>query len=88
MVKEQQKARDLSPAVNRFMYGMLILLSLYFAISGNWMTAASNLGIGLIFDPFDQKMKFQDRPLYQRVWLIVHVSIVFLIFGLAFSAKH
>lgn len=51
------------------------------------MNAASNLGIALIFDPFNQQKKWNDRPLYQRVWLIVHVMLVFGLFAISFAGK-
>ena len=82
-----QKAKNISPSFNRFMYGAFIVLSAYFAITGQWATAAANLGIGLIFDPFDQKIKWQDRPFYQRALLIIHLSIVLILFALEFAGK-
>jgi len=84
---KKNKPRDFSPAFNRVMYGLFIALSIYYIVRGQWMTAASNMGIALIFDPFDQKMKWHERPLYQRVWLIVHVSIVFIFFGIFLAGK-
>ncbi len=75
--------RDLSPAFNRFMYGMFFVLAIYFAIRGDWKSAAANLGIGLIFDPFDQKMKWEDRPLYQKLVLFIQAGSSLTIFVLA-----
>jgi H+/Cl- antiporter ClcA len=42
----------------------------------------SNFGIALIFDPFDQKVMWNNRPAYQQIWLIVHISIVFGLLGI------
>ena len=61
---------------NRWAYGAFILLVIYGVLSGNYGDALMNLGIALIFDPFDQNVKWNDRPRYQRVWLLVHVSLV------------
>ncbi len=83
----KSKARDLSPAFNRIMYVLFIALAIYYVVRSEWMTAASNMGIALIFDPFNQETKWQARPLYQKVWLIVHISIVFIFFGLFFATK-
>lgn len=71
----------MSPAIARVMYGLFVAMSAYFLIfSHDVLTAASNMGIALIFDPFDQAVKWQDRPMWQRAWLIVHVAIVFGLF--------
>jgi hypothetical protein len=35
----------------------------------------ANLGIALIFDPFNQKQPFVERPLVQKAWLLLHVSV-------------
>jgi hypothetical protein len=68
--------------VNRAMYGAFVLLCFYFLVTGSYADAASNLGIALIFDPFDQTVRWDHRPRWQRVWLIVHllvmVSLVFM----------
>ncbi len=75
--KETSGTRDRSVMFNRSMYGAFVLLSIYFFIRGDVASAMSNLGIALIFDPFDQKIKWNDRPHYQRIWLFVHVGLVF-----------
>lgn len=46
----------------------------------------SNLGIALVFDPFDPKMAFNKRPLWQRIWLIAHVVVLLALFGWMFLA--
>lgn len=80
---------SVSVGVNRWLYGLLVITSLYFLFKQDYMSAASNLGIALIFDPFDQSVKWQDRKIYQRVWLIVHLtlSIGLLVYGI-FIDKH
>lgn len=40
------------------------------------------LGIALAFDPFDQNQPFNERPTWQKVWLVVHLVLVFTFFGL------
>jgi H+/Cl- antiporter ClcA len=65
------------------LYGAFVALGLYFLLAKKDIsTAMSNFGIALIFDPFDQKVMWQNRSLYQRVWLIVHLSIVFGLVGI------
>lgn len=68
--------------INKFLYGGLVLLGLYFLAVKDIGTALSNLGIALAFDPFNQKVAWHDRPNYQRVWLIVHLSVVFGLLGI------
>lgn len=58
------------------MYGAFVLLSLYFLLTGSYADAATNLGIALIFDPFDQTVRWDQRPRWQRVWLIVHLLVM------------
>jgi hypothetical protein len=59
-------------ALARVGYGLFILMAIYFATLGHdMMTAASNLGIGLIFDPFNP-VPWAQRPTWQRTWLVVH----------------
>jgi H+/Cl- antiporter ClcA len=81
--KENDKPKDLTFTYNRFLYGAFVALGLYYLLAKKDIsTAMSNFGIALIFDPFDQKVMWQNRSLYQRVWLIVHLSIVFGLVGI------
>ncbi len=83
--KENSKPKEFSLIFNRIMYAAFVLLSLYFFVTKHDLgTAISNLGIALVFDPFDQKMMWSNRPLYQRVWLIAHVSLVIGLLGYIF----
>ena len=67
---------------NRILYGGFLLMSIYFLATTDISSAMSNLAIGLIFDPFNQKIAWENRSLYQRAWLLIHVSLV--LFLLAF----
>jgi hypothetical protein len=65
-----------STKFNRALYGLFIVLAIYQAVfSKDFISAASNLGIALIFDPFDQTMPWNKRPTWQKAWLIVHLAI-------------
>jgi hypothetical protein len=73
---------DQSKMINRVMYGLFVALSLYFLLVKNDISSAmSNLGISLIFDPFDQRVSFTNRPFYQRAWLIIHAAVVLTLLG-------
>ncbi len=71
------KAVNQSLKISRYGYIFFLLLILYFLVRGNIENAIINLGIALIFDPFDSKVRWEQRPLYQKLWLFVHVSLVF-----------
>ena len=38
--------------------------------------------INVHYSPFDQKEMWNNRPAYQQIWLIVHLSIVFGLLGI------
>jgi hypothetical protein len=86
--KENDKPKDLTFTYNRFLYGAFVALGVYFLLAKKDISSAmSNFGIALIFDPFDQKVMWQNRSLYQRVWLIVHIIIVFVLLAVWPSQK-
>lgn len=69
----------------RILYGGFVLFGLYYVVfSKNFGDAAMMLGIALAFDPFDKNQPFNERPIWQKVWLIVHVLLVFVFFGISF----
>lgn len=77
MTSTKDKITDISGKFNRILYACFLLMGIYFLASKDISSAMSNLGIGLIFDPFDQKVPWQQRPQYQKIWLITHLSVVF-----------
>jgi hypothetical protein len=67
---------------NKFLYIGFLLLGLYQAIiSKDYIQAASSLGIGLAFDPFNPEQKWNDRPTWQKAVLIIHLGLVAAMFG-------
>ncbi|MDE3252662.1 MAG: hypothetical protein KGO92_07625 [Bacteroidota bacterium] len=83
-VAKQDENRKNIPFM-RYGYAGFVLLGLYMLVfTHEWMIGVSNLGIALIFDPFDQKVSWSDRPQYQRIWLIAHLVLIssLLIYGL------
>lgn len=79
--KENRSPGHAAIIFNRVMYAGFVLLAFYFIVRAELPDAMINLGISLIFDPFDQTVSWKNRPLYQRVWLLVHVSIVLALIG-------
>ncbi len=74
-------ARDWSKNFQRILYVGFIILGLYFLLfSRDFSQGVINIGIALAFDPFDQKQPFKERPLYQKIWLFLHLAIVLGLF--------
>lgn len=71
-----------SNRINRAGYALFMALAAYLLIKGDYDMAVSNFGIALVFDPFDASVKWSDRPLYQRAWLLCHVSLSFAGFAM------
>jgi hypothetical protein len=68
---------------NKFLYIGFLALGLFQAFfSKDYIQAASSLGIGLAFDPFNTDQKWNDRPTWQKAVLIVHLGLVAAMFGL------
>ena len=69
--------------INKFIYLGFLALGIYQAFfTKDYMQAASSLGIGLAFDPFDTEQKWNDRPTWQKAVLIIHLACVAGLFGL------
>ena len=81
----KQKTRDLGPAMARILYAGFVLIAVYHAFRSSLGDSFSSMAIAMIFDPFDQSVSFRDRPLYQKIWLFVHVGIVIILGILAFT---
>jgi hypothetical protein len=68
---------------NKFLYVGFLALGLYQALlNRDYIQAASSMGIGLAFDPFDTEQKWTDRPTWQKSVLIIHLALVAAMFGL------
>ena len=80
-VSKENTSKGAFPFV-RILYGAFVALGVYYLLRKDISEAMSAFGIGLIFDPFDQNVKWNDRPAYQRVWLIVHLSVVLGLVGI------
>lgn len=84
VTKPTPTVRNISPVFNRILYIAFVLLAMYYALfSPDKMQGVSMFGIALIFDPFDQQVAFNKRPMWQRAWLILHVAAVLVAFVLA-----
>ena len=75
---------------NKFLYIGFLALGFYQAIfHKDYLQAAASLGIGLAFDPFDTEQKWNNRPTWQKVILVIHLALVAAMFrfGIALSDK-
>ncbi len=69
---------------NKVLYLGFLCLAIYQAcFSKDYMQAASSMGIGLAFDPFNPEQKWTDRPNWQKAVLFVHLALVAAMFGFA-----
>lgn len=61
---------------NPILYTALVLVSLlHFFVSVDLMSGVITLNLALAFDPFDQHQPWNERPLWQRIWLVFHLSL-------------
>lgn len=69
---------------NKFIYIGFLLLGAYQSLfAKDYMQAASSFGIGLAFDPFNTDQKWNDRPIWQKAVLIIHLALTAALFGFA-----
>jgi hypothetical protein len=73
--------------LNKPAYIAFVLLGIYFLITKNQSESFIFFGLALVFDPFDVNVPFPKRPLYQRVLLIAHLAVTFILIGLELFAK-
>ncbi len=60
---------------NKYAYATFLLAGIYFLIQKDISQAIIFWGLAPVFDPFDVQLPFKNRPVYQQLWLWVHVSI-------------
>lgn len=78
--KNSEKVRSTNIHFNKWAYGLLSASGiLIFLISNDKMMGLTNLALALAFDPFDQTVKWNSRPRFQKIWLIVHITALLLL---------
>ncbi len=68
-----------SARTNRVAYGTLVLAGVVFLVLRDCPNAIIMLGMSLIAEPFDSTVKFSERPLWQRLWLSVHLATLYTV---------
>ena len=67
---------------NKYLYIGFVMLGFYQAIANHdFILAAASLGIGLAFDPFNPEQKWNERPIWQKAVLSVHLALVAALLG-------
>ena len=67
---------------NKYLYIGFVVFGLYELIGKHAaLDAATQFGIALAFDPFDQNQTWKDRPMWQKAVLIIHLAVVAGLFG-------
>ncbi|TDP61158.1 hypothetical protein [Flavobacterium dankookense] len=80
----ESSKNNFSTPFNKVIYTLFIALGIYQAFANNsYIDAAVSLGIGLAFDPFNTEQTWIERPKWQKIWLLFHLALVALLFGLA-----
>ena len=83
----QYTGKPATKNVNKILYAGFVFMSIYFLVTKDFSQSMVFLGTALIFDPFNTQTPFDKRPVYQRVWLIVHLAITLGLFVLMVKSK-
>ncbi|MHA8067349.1 hypothetical protein V7S76_11815 [Aquirufa sp. ROCK2-A2] len=62
---------------NKYIYLALVILGSFYLFEKSIGQALISLGIALAFDPFQVEQKWDDRPTWQKMILLLHLAIVF-----------
>ncbi|AYL97569.1 hypothetical protein [Mucilaginibacter celer] len=73
--------------INKPGYILFSLISIVFLFRHDISQATVFAGLALVFDPFNPQMPFQKRPLFQKVWLIAHLTIVIALFTIMVTSS-
>lgn len=61
---------------NKYGYIAFVMAGIAFLFLKEWSNVIIFIGLALVFDPFDTKLPFPKRPLWQRLILLAHLVIV------------
>jgi hypothetical protein len=69
-------------SINKYLYIGFVIFGLYqLLLKHSASEAVTQLGIALIFDPFDTEQPWKERPIWQKGVLILHLAVVFSLIG-------
>jgi hypothetical protein len=70
---------------SRYLYILFLILGFFQCFwAKDYLQAATSFAIGIAFDPFDQTVKWADRPTWQKSVLVVQLGAVIFLFGFGF----
>ncbi|SMD45732.1 hypothetical protein SAMN00777080_4395 [Aquiflexum balticum DSM 16537] len=82
----KQKILDQSKSFTRLIYMAMVLIAILSLIFLKDLSNATiTFALALAFDPFDQSQEWKKRPIWQRIWLGVHLLIAVGMLGLLLS---
>jgi hypothetical protein len=67
----------MSSKFNKYIYLGLVIIGCFFIVQKVIGQSLIFLGIALAFDPFNLAIKWNDRPSWQKMTLLIHLAIVF-----------
>jgi asparagine N-glycosylation enzyme membrane subunit Stt3 len=67
---------------NRMAYVVMLLVGIIFLFLKDWSQGTVFISLALVFNPFDQSITFNQRPLFQKIWLIAHAIAVVVLFSI------
>jgi hypothetical protein len=66
--------------LNRIIYGSFIIVALISMIMKGYLVTVSLLGLAILFDPFDVKQSWKEKPFWQKAVFVVQGMVVVVIF--------
>ena len=81
-METETKTKQAERNINKPAYVVFLLAGIYFMIQKNFSEASTFWVLALMFDPFNTETPFKKRPVYQQLWLFVHLSITLAMFVL------
>ncbi len=66
--------------LNRPGYIIFLAAGILFLIRHDLTQASIFWALAMVFDPFNVKQPYAQRPFYQKAWMFVHLAIALAIF--------
>lgn len=67
------KTKPANTSFNKYAYAVFVVVAIIFVAMKDYSQSAISMALALVFVPFNQAVKFGERPVWKRVWLIVHL---------------
>jgi len=74
-MQTETNTKEAARNINKPAYAVLLLAGIIYLIQKDISQALIFLGLALVFDPFNVEIPFTKRPMYQQLWLFVHLSV-------------